>query len=220
MNNRRQLQFSWQLYTDDHDGLMPPNPSGSPPGKSWAAGVLSYDINNPDNTNTAFLTDPQFAKLGSYVGTSRVFKCPGDRSTAIMRNVALPRVRSVSMNSWMAGTDFLGEAQRGFRMNTKLSDLTDPSPSESWVFIDEREDWINDAYFLVSMAMSHFMDPPAMYHAGAGGLSFADGHAEIRKWRDADSLPPLVRGVPSLPSNRKPSTRDVPWLQKRTTGRK
>ena len=184
------------------------------------AGVLSFDVNNPDNTNTAFLTDPRYAKLGSYVGTHRVFKCPGDRSTAVIRNVTYPRVRSVSMNSWLAGTDFLDEIGKGFRMNYKLSDLAEPAPSKTWVFIDEREDWINDGYFLVSMALNHFMDPPAMYHAGAGGLSFVDGHAEILKWLDADTLPPVVRGVPLSRGNRKPSFRDVPWLQARTTGRK
>ena len=31
---------------------------------------------------------------------------------------------------------------------------------------------------------------PALYHNGASGLSFADGHAEIKKWIDADTLRP------------------------------
>ncbi len=220
MNNLRQLQLSWKLYTDDHNDQLPPNPAGSPQGFSWVSGTMTFDVNNPDNTNTTQLTDPAKAKLGPYVGTPRIFKCPGDRSLAIIRKVTHPRVRSISMNSWMAGTDFLNEIPQGFRMNFKLSDLTDPPPSMSWVFIDEREDWINDAYFLVSMKENHFRDPPAQYHGSAGGLSFVDGHAEIKKWQDADALPPLLKGAYIAHNGKKDSRRDVPWLQARTTGKK
>jgi prepilin-type processing-associated H-X9-DG protein len=28
-----------------------------------------------------------------------------------------------------------------------------------------------------------WIDFPAVYHNGAGGLSFADGHAEVHKWK-------------------------------------
>jgi prepilin-type processing-associated H-X9-DG protein len=51
---------------------------------------------------------------------------------------------------------------------------------------------------------------PAIYHNGASGLSFADGHAEIRKWVDRDTLAAKAPANPLGP-------RDVPWLQTRTT---
>ena len=61
-------------------------------------------------------------------------------------------------------------------------------------------------------------DFPASYHNGAGGLSFADGHAEIRRWRDPRTMPPLNRGVsilwPVVPSPHNP---DLIWLQQRAT---
>jgi prepilin-type processing-associated H-X9-DG protein len=34
-------------------------------------------------------------------------------------------------------------------------------------------------------------DVPASYHNGAGGLSFVDGHAEIKRWLDPRTAPPI-----------------------------
>src|SRR2546427_6212123 len=36
-------------------------------------------------------------------------------------------------------------------------------------------------------------DRTAYYHARAGGLSFADGHSELRRGRDARTMPPNVK---------------------------
>ena len=55
------------------------------------------------------------------------------------------------------------------------------------------------------------------YHNGAGGLSYADGHAEIKRWQDPRTTPP-IRGddwtwkiIPS------PRNHDIGWLQFRST---
>jgi len=60
-------------------------------------------------------------------------------------------------------------------------------------------------------------DWPGSYHNGAAGLSFGDGHAEIRRWLDARTTPPLSQVTPG-PS---PSPRnvDIMWLQERATRR-
>ena len=70
-----------------------------------------------------------------------------------------------------------------------MSDLVDPGPSRTWGFLDERENSINDGEFVVGMygypdqpAHWNIVDFPASYH-GQAGLSFADGHSGIRKWR-------------------------------------
>ena len=54
------------------------------------------------------------------------------------------------MNAWFDSTDVEGFSP-GFRMYKKFDDLTDPGPSMTWVFLDEREDSINDGEFIVSM---------------------------------------------------------------------
>lgn len=61
---------------------------------------------------------------------------------------------------------------------------------------------------------------PANYHNGAGGLFFADGHSEIRKWRDPRTTPPKGAGVggPFGAPISSQYNEDVYWLGVRTTG--
>jgi hypothetical protein len=105
-----------------------------------------------------------------------------------------------------------------------MTDFSNPGPAKTWVLIDERQESINDGFFVVTMnqrgAGCYIVDFPASYHNGAGGLNFADGHSEIHKWRDPRTTPPfrdnfnLSLNIPS------PNNQDIAWLQERTTGLK
>jgi len=215
LSNLRQLGLGWRMYADDFNDTIVPNPGSSPPGLGWVSGWLDFQVNNFDNTNTAYLIEPHWGKLGPYLKNPAVYKCLADQSTCVIRKKTYPRVRTIALNGWMNGMDALNDREPGFRVHVKLSSLIDSSPSQAWVFIDEREDSVNDGYFFVSMVRTTFVDIPAQYHNGAGGLAFADGHAEIRKWLDPQ--PPFVRGQHYATALRKPCPRDLPWLQQRTT---
>ena len=102
--------------------------------------------------------------------------------------------------------------------------MIDPGPSRTFVFLDMREDSIDIGNFAVDMtgwsdepSQTGFYDFPASYHNRAGGLSFADGHSEIRRWLDDRTVPPLVSGglVPDIGPS--PNNKDVIWLQERGT---
>jgi prepilin-type processing-associated H-X9-DG protein len=63
-------------------------------------------------------------------------------------------------------------------------------------------------------------DMPASYHNGAGGLSFVDGHAEIKRWVDPRTTPPLQMNSDWLENSGiipSPNNRDIGWLQARAT---
>ncbi|MCC6822027.1 MAG: hypothetical protein V9H26_21990 [Verrucomicrobiota bacterium] len=64
-----------------------------------------------------------------------------------------------------------------------------PAPANHWVIIDENPDSVNDAAFAVAMDSqgggARWQDGPGMLQANACGFSFADGHSEIKKWKDA-----------------------------------
>ena len=135
------------------------------------------------------------------------------------------------MNSWLGRYlpgGALGQVNYpgddAYRINVKLSNLTDPPPVRTFVFIDEREDSINDCVFYVDMGQrgsdAHWIDLPAFYHNRAAGLSFADGHAEIKRWLDARTMPPLRPDQPTQLNFPSPNNQDIAWLQERTTGRK
>jgi len=129
----------------------------------------------------------------------------------------LPRVRSKSMNTWVGGgpCDGLGS---NFTIFLKLTQIV--APAKTLVFLDEREDSINDGRFRVSMIgfpdepqACQIADVPASYHNGANVISFADVHAQIHKWVDSrtDHVGYWQHLVPS------PNNRDMFWLQERAT---
>jgi len=104
--------------------------------------------------------------------------------------------------------------------------MFDPGPANTFVFLDEREDSINDGMFVVDMLeyptrTESIVDYPASYHGGAGGFSFADGHSELKRWTSPRILElPLkgqVRPYPTPLSG--VYDKDVRWMQERATRR-
>jgi hypothetical protein len=145
-----------------------------------------------------------------------------------------PHVRTMSMNSWLGsylpdGTDISGSSFGDGKVIRRTSDMIDPSPSKTFVLLDEREDSINDGWFAIVMDFDKdrqpvaktLLDYPSSYHDGAGGLNFADGHSEIHRWLDARTKPPMKKDfhltIAFTPSA---GNRDVLWLQEQGTSKK
>lgn len=102
-----------------------------------------------------------------------------------------------------------------------LSSIVRPAPVECLVFIEEREDSINDGCFQIDMgsfdpvrpSADVLVDYPADRHEGAGTMSFADGHVEAWRWADPRTRVP-VRFGQSLPLNiPSPANPDVTRIQ-------
>ncbi len=226
LSNGKQLGLAWLMYAHDNDdrlALNKQNQSGtSGIGKTWVSGYLTLN-NSTDNTNTYLLEQ---SLLFRYLTSKdlKLWRCPGDQSVSVHGGVSYPRVRSVAMNCWLAEGRL--SQSPGYRVFKKLSDLSQPGPSKTWVFIDEREDSIDDGYFAVNMTgypdqprtiiMVNF---PASYHGKSAGLAFADGHSEIRRWRDARTMPTLVAGRDLQLNVSSPNNSDLIWLQERTTAK-
>jgi prepilin-type N-terminal cleavage/methylation domain-containing protein/prepilin-type processing-associated H-X9-DG protein len=232
LSNLRQLQFGWEMYAGDHLGNLAPNGhgprSGGTPGRlSWVGGWLDFSSRS-DNTETRWLMDPNYrygARLAPYLLSAQVYRCPSDRSFIVNEGRREDRVRTVSINCYMNGLEVLGvnafwqsDAYRTFR---KAGDINVTSPSFMFVFLDEREDSINDGYFASDLenkrGQQTLVDFPASYHHGAANFTFADGHAESRRWRDRQTTPPLVRGELLRLNVATPDNPDAVWLQERTS---
>jgi prepilin-type N-terminal cleavage/methylation domain-containing protein/prepilin-type processing-associated H-X9-DG protein len=214
LSNNKQLTLAWIMYAHDfNDNLVWNDLTAT--GSGWVRGMLNYDGGNPDNTNTLWLTDPQWAKLAPYTaGTAGVYKCPADPSTVMIGGRRYPRVRSISMSQAMnSQDDWLSSITHAkYMVFRKLMDINRMGPAKAYVLIDEHPDSINFGDFAVAMndgaPLSAIMiiDVPASYHNGACGISFSDGHAEIHKWRDARTIVPItgnfmVSSVKSSPGN-------------------
>src|SRR5207244_4014773 len=83
-------------YAGDNNDWLAPNNDG--PNCGWVYGWLDFKGNNADNYTTEFLLDPEFAKLGPYTKTAKVYRCPADRSHVDYGGQTYDRVRSVSMS--------------------------------------------------------------------------------------------------------------------------
>jgi prepilin-type N-terminal cleavage/methylation domain-containing protein/prepilin-type processing-associated H-X9-DG protein len=206
LNNLKQLQLAWIMYAHDNEDKLVPNGTGNQIG--WIEGWLQ---NPQDATNVNLIKSPR-GMLWDYNQALEIYKCPADRSTVTIGGQRHPRVRSISMNGNMNGNSwYTAEIRNTFYTYRKYSEIVRPSPSEAFVFLDEHPDAIDDGYFLVFLNRKELWgNMPANYHNGACGLSFADGHAEIRKWRDPDTLSKKI-----VPNPRGP--KDVPWIQVRTS---
>ena len=220
LNNTRQVMLAFKLYADDNQDRVVGSNAANP--LTWMTGSLTLnDGSNPSNWDIK--QDITKSPLYRYLSSPWVFKCPADRSTVTHAGVNLPRVRSISMNAWVGDYDGgMPAAFGGGARLMKMSDFTQPGPAQTWIYVDEREDSINDGALVVSMVgypttpqAIEIIDYPAIYHNNAGGLSFADGHSEIKRWRSGALLKP-VAGV-DLSRAVSPNNPDIIWLQQRTT---
>ncbi|HXA44883.1 MAG TPA: prepilin-type N-terminal cleavage/methylation domain-containing protein [Candidatus Angelobacter sp.] len=233
MSNLKQLQLGWFMYSgDNNDRLLPtvgqgnlqvsllPNPYTDPgnPENQWIYG----DMQQPSAAANA-----QLLRLGlifPYVQSVDIFKCPADQRTAYFGKpppIPSPNpltVRSMSMNGYMNPIvdkfqTSTAPLNQGYRIFRKQSDLFVIGPANCWVMLDENPWSINDGWFCTDPV--NWVDKPATYHNNACGFSFADGHAEIHKWRDLALINyngPFNTGVAPTPG-----VGDVTWLMQRTS---
>ena len=244
MNNHRQLTLAWLMYAQDNDDRFlyaSPAPNETGLDRTWMGGYLNFSPANRSNWDVS--QDIQKSPLWPYCGKAAgIFKCPADQSTIVPSSGAFagrrtPRVRSMSMSIWFGGfggelkpPGQLGLGSPPWRLYLRLGDLVDPGPTMTVLFWDQREDSINTGNFFSDMTgwpnspnlTQWAADLPGSYHGQAGGLSFADGHSEIRRWKDARTMPPIVKNKTFNPPNGnlimpQPGNRDIIWLQEHAT---
>jgi prepilin-type N-terminal cleavage/methylation domain-containing protein/prepilin-type processing-associated H-X9-DG protein len=241
MNASRQLMLGWKLYSDDFNELLL---ASRKPGtidqrrENWCTGSLDYTSKRENwDPSVDIYKSPMFPFVGK---NAQLWQCPAD--VARVRNAAgsmVPRVRSISMSQvfdegfWLPSV--LMSPANNWRIYQKTPDIV--QPAQTWVFVDEHPDSNNDSACAVAMpgttpeavaaaTAGTIVDCPASYHNGACGYSFADGHAEIKKWRgDRNSTKKPVTKVGGaanqLPANRaNGGIYDLVWMAKNTTAHK
>ena len=223
LNNNRELNRAWRMWTDDNDDQLLASSEGSEPLTPWMTGHLDFSPQGQSNWNPD--TDIKKSPMWPYAGTNlKLWRCPADQSYVVINGVPRLRVRSFAMNVYFwTPLDYSPfNLYRSFR---KLSDVTDPSPASLFVFLDMREDSIDYGNFAVGMdgysprnpAVYQFFDLPGAYHDGAAGFTYVDGHGELHRWQDRRTTPPLVANGQVPDQFATPRNADIAWLQDRAT---
>ncbi|HEY5913290.1 MAG TPA: prepilin-type N-terminal cleavage/methylation domain-containing protein [Verrucomicrobiae bacterium] len=228
LNNHRNLMVAWKMYVEDSREILPFVKHGP---YEWVGGWLDYS-GNRDNWDVEY--NIKTSILYPYCKNPTVFKCPADASVVNVRGTIMKRVRTMSMLNWIGGRGenrpmnwsnvTFGNQSGEYRIYRKSSDFNMPGPAKTFVFLDEREDSINDGMFVVDMLVyptttESIVDYPASYHGGAGGFSFVDGHSELKKWSTSKILErPLLGQVRPYPTPLSGEfNKDVAWMQERAT---
>ncbi len=102
-----------------------------------------------------------------------------------------------------------------------MAELITPPPAMAWLFVDEHPDSINDGCAfnnpLLAPNAYYWTDLPASYHNGACGFAFADGHSEIKKWRESSTQQPVR--LSNFGGLSVPNSADYRWIIERTPRR-
>ncbi|MBM4104193.1 MAG: prepilin-type N-terminal cleavage/methylation domain-containing protein [Planctomycetes bacterium] len=159
-------------------------------------------------------------KLFSYIGSEKAYHCPGDKTFRNPEPYAV--YRSYAITGLMNGEDFISrkapgtqfdpiEVYRTVTLNgvnkvlicvTKVTEIA--SPGTKLVFMEEdivkgksganKQEYNKGGWVLLGNGYT-WWDSPAGYHNGGSTFSYADGHADKRKWQDKDTVNKIENAV-------------------------
>ena len=192
VSNLKQLALGWTMYyTDNNDRLVPNWLNTTNP---WILGNVSA---LQGATNEA---DIRNGKLYVYNQSIGIYKDPAAielPNSLKSQKARIPKglVRTFSMNGRMGGADgsdsrLYGAADTSGVMGSKypqfkkFTDIINPSPSGSLLFIDESKETIDDGYYATKAPPERiWQNSPTARHGKAAAFSFADGHSEMFRWK-------------------------------------
>jgi prepilin-type N-terminal cleavage/methylation domain-containing protein/prepilin-type processing-associated H-X9-DG protein len=217
MSEKRQMDIAWVMYAGENRDVLADNhdylnggagiwePGTQTP--SWVEGDLDWS-SSTQNTNNLYLINNELSLLGPYVAnTAKIFRCPADTYASSEQRTAgyQFRNRSITMNAAVGPATTTDGKYMGFGWSSnfvfvsKMSGFVHPGTSDTWVFMDEHPDSIDDGMLYadespaaLQTATGQFTEFPASYHNKACGIAFADGHAECHKWLNSQTMPPIL----------------------------
>ena len=225
INNHKQLIAAWSVYPIDNREVLALNGGDTDP-SSTRAHLWVYGGNHGDPatlTNEQYLIGPAYALLAAYEPSSKIYKCPADRSLwPDGAGKLVNELRSYSLNSYIAtpaaNLVMPLELSAGYRVYLKSAQLASDAAASRFVFMDVNPASICTPGFGVDMEAKEFIHYPSDLHRGRAIVSFADSHVETHKWEDPRTTIGVPPGHEYIPHNlASPNNRDLIWIAQHTS---
>ena len=236
-NNGHQLSIAATVYAGDYHGWLPPQQESGNAGirPLWAWGGhpgVTYE------TMQSQLIDQSYTALAPYAPNWAVWKCPGDRTTYVYESTVYksPSARSYCINAAVGSlvnrlvpVDGLNLNGPGSPNNTatsgpwrtygKFEDMIVPGPANLFLEVDTAQAPTQPpVQFFVFMTKPAWAIYPGQFHTFASMFAFADGHSEIRSWRDPRTR--ALVGAQAWKLDLQPDNQDILWVQAHTSAAK
>ena len=218
LNNLKQLHGAFLMYALDNNDRVVRNYAGIV--RSWVYstgfGPNGDPYSRPEaGTNLEWLVNRDLAAFADYLKSPLVYKCPGDKSFALLRDGKHPRVRSY-------GATFMHRTLAEFDRALRADDAVPQPPAMVILFGESHPGWFLNLDYIGAIPGA-FGGFPACWHAGSGCCSFADGHAESHRWVDPRTKRPLeeriqYEGTATTVTVPSPGNLDALWLWARNRG--
>lgn len=198
ISNQRQLTLAYRLYTDDNNGNLlgyyniPVVVNGVTTLLNLnGGGIWPYDANvTVTETGSArfealikakIMCSPMMTKYGK---NPNLMHCPGD-----MRSKRPPGAQGWAFDSYSKGGGVNGESGPPPQGNSISKESEMRAPSKQWVFTEDSDTrGYNMGSWIMDPDAPSAIDSLAIYHNNKGTLGFGDGHSEMHKWLDAQTL--------------------------------
>jgi prepilin-type N-terminal cleavage/methylation domain-containing protein/prepilin-type processing-associated H-X9-DG protein len=201
LNNMKQLQLCWQMYTGDYNDRLPlngpapvPGPGGSSLPNSWIQGGAQTDPAKPYIPNGVLWPYNKSVSIYACPANTRQILYPANPPATFVPTLA-PQARTVSMNYPLGG--FTASSPQGGVLLTGQNSImkytqigsganTNGGFGKMIVFVDENEFSVDDGDFATAVPGGphdgQWWNYPGSRHNKGTTWSFADGHAEYWKW--------------------------------------
>jgi len=194
LSNNKQLITAYMLYSVDNRGLLLPTRYVGENGQTDLYGGGYW--NGPEPDIVAGMTQAQARQsvdtgmkkspLYRYCNNVDAHHCPADSRTKRLKPGAGWAYDSYSKSDTMAGGIWTSQqpTQVSFYKEAQIT-----SPTLTMVFIEEADPrGYNNGTWVFGINPVSWVDPFAVFHGDNSFFSFADGHAESHKWREATTI--------------------------------
>lgn len=229
LNNQRQLALAWVLYPDDNEGKLvnfdtTANADGDVPWRYATPNPFPAVPPGADARTKAMLflqAGYMQGALYQYAPNVNVLHCPADarsRNPVITNPTTAPGNYAYGSYSGAGGMN--GVVYSPDAALKKQSAIL--RPSERFLWVEENDprgenysSWVMKPGTLPNYTGAEMIDSVATWHGRTSTFSWADGHAEARRWLDEATVAFALNMNPgkySSPPTLAQSPRDVSFL--------